>query len=643
MNTVFRLFAISLLLLASNVANAELVVLSYHDVDKSRQEITNTESMSVAQRDLTEQFSWLHANGYQVISVDQLIAANEGREPLPEKSVMLTFDDGYQGMYEKVFPLLKLFNYPAVLAVMGKWLETPAGDMVAYGASDIARDKFLSWHQIKEMVDSGLVEVASHSYDLHHGVQSNPQGNQQPAATTFIYDAQSKRYETEHEYHTRIKADLKRNADLIQQRVGQKVRVMVWPYGAYNQVTVEIAKALAMPVAMSLDNGHTDIKNIGNVNRLLVGNYSDTADFVWLINNQMKQPVEPVRVMHVDLDYVYDPDAKQQEHNLGLLLDRVKLMGINTVYLQAFADPDGDGNANALYFPNRHLPMRADLFDRVSWQLRTRSGVDVYAWMPVMSFDLPALHPLARHRVQASPVRVDEDYRRFSPFSDDALQFVGDIYEDLAKYSKMKGLIFHDDAYLNDHEDTSPWALKAYQGAGFSTDISAIKKDPEEFKRWTLFKSQAMANWTDVLTARAHKYQMDLTTARNMYASVIMNPASSAWFGQSMAVFLESYDYTAIMAMPYMEDAKDPEAWLTELVMRVASIPGALDKSVFELQSVDWKKQQAIPSQTLAKHMRLLLRNGAKHYGYYPDNFIQATPDMDIIRPVFSLSKSPIE
>ena len=64
----------------------------------------------------------------------------------------------------------------------------------------------------------------------------------------------------------------------------------------------------------------------------------------------------------MDLDYVYSADAGEQERNLSALLDRIQAIRPTTVYLQAYADPDGDGEADALYFPNRTLPMRADLF-----------------------------------------------------------------------------------------------------------------------------------------------------------------------------------------------------------------------------------------------------------------------------------------
>ena len=64
------------------------------------------------------------------------------------------------------------------------------------------------------------------------------------------------------------------------------------------------------------------------------------------------------RVVHIDLDYVYDVDKKQQAKNLDKLIERIHNYGITTVYLQAFSDPDGNGVADALYFPNQYLPVR---------------------------------------------------------------------------------------------------------------------------------------------------------------------------------------------------------------------------------------------------------------------------------------------
>ncbi len=626
-------------------ANAELIVLSYHEADHALDRRKDFNAMAIETTELAKQFSWLKEHGYVSIKIDDLLAAQRGERPLPEKAVLLTFDDGYRGMYKQVYPLLKVFDFHAVLAVVGRWQETPLAKDVLYGSELVPRNYFLRWREIREMIKSGRVEIASHSYDLHHGVLANPQGNVQPAAVTRRYNAKTGRYESDARYRKRIRADLQRNSDLIARKTGVRPRVLVWPYGAYNRVAVDIAREVGMPITLTLEDKKVDIHNLGTVGRLLIGHGSNLENFIWQINNHNKPHIEPVRVMHLDLDYVYDPDPGQQEKNLDNLLDRVKEMGVNTVYLQAFADPDGDGNTDALYFPNRHLPVRADLFNRVAWQLRTRTEVKVYAWLPVLAYDLPPEHPLAKARVIASTQRKPgmESYRRFSPFNQKALRFVGDIYEDLAKHAHFDGLIFHDDAYLSDFEDASPWALETYRQWGLPGDIEAIRNDPELFRRWSLRKSEVLAEWTDVLAERTRLYQPRIKTARNMYAAVIMNPESESWFAQSMTVFLKHYDYTAVMAMPYMENAKDPQAWLKELVSRVAEIPGALDKTVFELQSVDWRSSKPVDGATLAQQMHLLQRNGVINFGYYPDDFIQGRPELEAIRPAISLKITPKE
>ncbi|WP_329808469.1 poly-beta-1,6-N-acetyl-D-glucosamine N-deacetylase PgaB, partial [Klebsiella pneumoniae] len=117
-------------------------------------------------------------------------------------------------------------------------------------------------------------------------------------------------------------------------------------------------------------------------------------------------------------------------------------------------------------------------------------------------------------------------------------------------------------------------------------------------------------------------------------------PQSEAWFAQNLDDFLAAYDWTVPMAMPLMESVPidASQAWLTRLVQAVARHPGALKKTIFELQARDWNRRQqnAIPDQQLADWMRLLRLNGVKNYGYYPDDFINNQPDISRIRPQFS-------
>ncbi|MBZ4241413.1 hypothetical protein LAN32_23570, partial [Mycobacterium tuberculosis] len=83
-------------------------------------------------------------------------------------------------------------------------------------------------------------------------------------------------------------------------------------------------------------------------------------------------------------------------------------------------------------------------------------------------------------------------------------------------------------------------------------------------------------------------------TARNLFALPILEPQSEAWFAQNLDDFLAAYDWTVPMAMPLMESVPidASQAWLTRLVQAVARHPGALKKTIFELQARDWNRRQ---------------------------------------------------
>jgi poly-beta-1,6-N-acetyl-D-glucosamine N-deacetylase len=332
-----------------------------------------------------------------------------------------------------------------------------------------------------------------------------------------------------------------------------------------------------------------------------------------------------------------------QETQLGKLLDRIKSLKVSTVYLQAFADPDGNGAADSVYFPNRHLPMRADLFNRVAWQLRTRTGVKVFAWMPLLSFELPPGSLSENMRVASDEHSKSKDgYPRLSPFDPKTRKLIAEIYEDLGKHAIFDGILFHDDATLNDYEDASPEALDYYRKVwGLPNSISEIRRDPVLLKEWTSQKTRYLTEFSLEIARVVRQFQPQLKTARNLYAEVALNPDSEERFAQSLPDFLSSYDYTAIMAMPYMENVEQPLPWLKGLIQEVAKRPLALQKTVFELQSIDWRTSKKVDSEMLVKQMKLLQLEGALNFGYYPDDFLNDSPSFDVIKPYFSLQVFP--
>jgi biofilm PGA synthesis lipoprotein PgaB len=610
-------------------AGSSYRVLSFHDIVPTTAAISEIDDVTVD--NLVNYFSWLRESGYRVVSVQDILNAQNGRQSLPDKAILLTFDDGYKSFYTHVFPLLKAFQYPATLAIVGSWLETPDNKSVTYGDKKVARTHFLSLAELKELSQSPLIEIASHTYDLHHGIIGNAEGNLMPALTTLAFDAQTKNYESTLAYQARVKNDLIKNNRWLKARLGKSPRVVVWPYGRYNTISEGFANDLGMAVKFTLDDGENlDLQALNEINRIYVIKNPTLASFANLLRNN---ETNIQRVMHVDLDYIYDPDPEQQEKNLGLLLERIKLAGVSVVYLQAFADEDGNGVAKSLYFPNRNLPMKANLFGRVSWQIRTRLGVNVYAWMPLLAFN-PGLEKLKNLDVVSA---VDNSkgigYLRLSPFSQRSRQFIREIYEDLSKYTYFYGIVIHDDATLSDQEDASQAALAYYAKEwGLPPNIKAIQADPKLNEQWARHKTEVLTKFALEMKTTAEQYRKPLKMARNYYAEVALNPESETWLAQSMSNALANFDWVALEAMPYMENAPHPQEWLNTLVEKVQAIPGANQKTIFELQAKNWRNNTNISNQEIMGWMRELRIQGAVNFGYYPDNPFINHPDLELIK-----------
>lgn len=635
--------------LASARDRGELTVLSYHEIADKADALTP--AYAVTPTNFLRQMDWLRNHGYRFVSVDDLLASRAGKRPLPEKAVLVTFDDAYQSVYVHAWPVLKMFRIPAVVSVVGSWLDQK--ELVDVDGKQTPRSKMISWEALREMTRSGLVEVGSHSWDLHRGILANPQSNLEPAATNRRWLPDEKRHEDEASYRRRIEADLTRSVSDVKKRTGATPRVITWPYGRYNATTVAVAERLGFKVGLTLlDGANRPDTPLLALRRLIVDGDLTLPAFAGELTEREEDVSDedrPQSIAHVDLDAIYDPDPAQQERNLSHLLDRLQWLNVNTVYLQAFADPDANGSADAVYFPSRRLPMRADLFNRVAWQIRTRTQVRrLYAWFPALAFELPPGDPASRDVVTALPPapgetagRVDMAYKRLSPFSPRARQAIREIYEDLARSANFDGLLFHDDLTLSDREDASPLALETYRSWGLPGSVEEIRRSDDLVGRWTIFKVNALDDFAMELAALVRREQPALVTARNLYAQVVLKPRAEAWYAQALDNSLARYDFTAIMAMPYMENAPDPGAFYRDLVAEVKA-RGAMKKVVFELQAVDWRESsKPIPSEQLAETIRTLFDLGVQHVGYYPDTPMKNHPDPAVIRRVLSQRPAP--
>jgi poly-beta-1,6-N-acetyl-D-glucosamine N-deacetylase len=608
-------------------------VLCWHSV---RERVAQDDAYSISRAAFVEQLEYLKTHGYQPVSVPQVLQAAKGDSRLPDKAVLLSFDDAYRSFYEFVFPLLTRLGYPSMLAVVGSWIEN--------GPPEDLAEPLMTWKQIAAVSRSPLVEVATHSYNLHRSVRYNRIGNVGAVISVREFLPDKGRYETEDEYRQKLALDFSRQKNLFQRRLGSSPRVMVWPYGRYNAISIAVARESGCLLAFNLAGGWARLHQSDQLNRILVKN-GPIEDFIRQVELPEPAP-DPIRAVQVDLDLIYDPSSPQQtDKNLGLLIERLTSLGIDTVFLQAFCDVEGTGNIRSVYFNNRVLPVEADIFSHAVHQMIIRD-LHVFAWMPTLSIVFPDTAFNQHYRVREyaqGGVRPSESwYQRLTPFSPEVREKVRTLYEDLAAGSQIEGVLFQDDAYLTDHEDVHPLALKAFGKAlGHPVSIADLSTDPELQARWIDFKTRALTQYLENLKDGVRKFRPLAAFARNLYANVLVNPASQAWFAQDYADFLKAYDYVVVMAYPQMETAKKPLPWLQDLAAKALALPQAENKTIFKLQTYDWNTRTWIEGDLLLREMRTALAGGIRHLAYYPDNLWENEPAVNVVRLEMSTRSMP--
>lgn len=122
-------------------------IAMYHSV---KPDAEASDRLSITDKTFEKQMSFLSRHHYNVVSLEKLADYIKGGKSIPPKTVVLTFDDGNLNNYVYAYPILKKYNLPATMFVIIEEVGRPQGDKV-------------TWEQIKEMNDSGLITIGSHA------------------------------------------------------------------------------------------------------------------------------------------------------------------------------------------------------------------------------------------------------------------------------------------------------------------------------------------------------------------------------------------------------------------------------------------------------------------------------------------------
>ncbi len=189
---------------------------------------------------------YLQEKGYHTVVMSDLINYVHYGTPLPEKPVVLSFDDGYYNNYLYAYPLLQQYNMKAVISIIG----SQADRYTELGENHPAYSH-CTWDQLREMADSGLVEIQNHTYDLHTTNNGRKGCAKKPG-------------ETEEAYRKILTDDVMKLQKKIEENLGFLPNTFTYPFGSFTKETKEIIRALGFQATLSCENGISKITSSPN-------------------------------------------------------------------------------------------------------------------------------------------------------------------------------------------------------------------------------------------------------------------------------------------------------------------------------------------------------------------------------------------
>lgn len=210
----------------------EVPIIMYHSVLKSQS------GKYIIHPDILEKdLQYIQKNGYTTITMTDLIDYVYNNKALPQKPIILTFDDGHYNNLTYVLPLLQKYNMVAIISIVGKYTDT-------YSETDEANPNYsyLRWKDIKYLIDSGNIEFQNHTYNLHN-LNSSRKGCMKNSYESLDY------------YNSLLYNDIYKLQKEFETNVNYIPNTFTYPFGAISKESLDVIKRLGFKASLSCNEG----------------------------------------------------------------------------------------------------------------------------------------------------------------------------------------------------------------------------------------------------------------------------------------------------------------------------------------------------------------------------------------------------
>ena len=222
-----------------------LPILMYHKVLNARKD-----TYIVSAKQLEQDIIALQKNGYTTVFLSQVVDYIDNKAELPDKPIVLTFDDGSYNNLHYVLPLAKKYNVKFTI------FPVTAYSLHSMDTNDIGNVNYsyLTFQQMAELVDTGLVEIGNHTHDLHH---SKPR-----------HGIKKLKKETFDQYQNAIQTDIQKANELIHSAGIPTPTAFAYPFGAFSKESKSVLQQMGFRTLLTCIKGINKIDK-QNPNTLL--------------------------------------------------------------------------------------------------------------------------------------------------------------------------------------------------------------------------------------------------------------------------------------------------------------------------------------------------------------------------------------
>ena len=280
-------------------------VLTYHRITKN----PPVQDYELSYEQFKNNMFALKKAGYQTITTQDLYLFMNNEKQLPDKSFLLTFDDGARQAYYNGDPILKALNYTAVMFVI-----------VSHVMDENASVYYLNKTELENMKNTGRWEIESHTYKSHFRLPiSQNTAFIAPALTNKLWIANESRLETDEEYYSRVSIDLEASKRLLEESFNIHINSFALPYGDFGERNSNHPNATNVLYDLTTQYYDLIFYEFPLRDRLYRGNYNDLQQDGYLISR-------------LAADSLQDPDR---------LIQRIEsLREVTLPYYEDYSNPD---------------------------------------------------------------------------------------------------------------------------------------------------------------------------------------------------------------------------------------------------------------------------------------------------------------